>query len=58
MLHVEVWDFTPEETDKEKGAKTGEIKGLKGFKKFMKEIPSFSKQDKYMIGNIIIPLKV
>lgn len=55
---MEVWDFTPEETDKEKGAKTGEIKGLKGFKKFMKEISTFSKHDKYMIGNMLIPLKV
>lgn len=57
-IYVEVWDFRPVETVREKAPKTGEIKGLKGIRKFMKEISTFCKQDKDMIGNTIIPLKV
>lgn len=61
VLFVEVWDFDAAETVKEKVTKVGEIKGLKGFHRFMKEIAvtaTNGKHDNEIIGNAIIPLKV
>lgn len=61
VLCVQVWDFDPAETIKEKVTKVGEIKGFKGMKKFMKEIAvtaTNGKHDNEIIGGALIPLKV
>lgn len=61
ILCVEVWDFDPAETVKEKVTKVGDIKGFKGMKRFMKEIAvtaTNGKHDNEIIGGTLIPLKV
>lgn len=61
VLYVEVWDFDAAETVKEKVTKVGEIKGFKGFHRFVKEIAvtaTNGKHDNELIGTTIIPLKV
>lgn len=61
ILCVEVWDFDPAETVKEKVTKVGDIKGFKGMKRFMKEIAvtaTNGKHDNEIIGATLIPLKV
>jgi len=58
---VEVWDFDPAETVKEKVTKVGDIKGFKGMRRFMKEIAvtaTNGKHDNEIIGGTLIPLKV
>ncbi|VVC40707.1 Hypothetical protein CINCED_3A013301 [Cinara cedri] len=60
ILCVEVWDFDPAETVKEKVTKVGDIKGFKGMKRFMKEIAvtaTNGKHDNEIIGGTLIPLK-
>lgn len=60
-LIVEVWDFDPAETIKEKMTKFSEVKGVKGLKKLMKEIAvtaSTGKHDNEFIGEVMIPLNV
>lgn len=61
VLSVEVWDFDPAETIKEKVTKVGEVKGFKGMKRFMKEIAvtaTCGQHDNEIIGSTHIPLKV
>ncbi|XP_026805055.1 protein unc-13 homolog 4B isoform X2 [Rhopalosiphum maidis] len=60
ILCVEVWDFDPAETVKEKVTKVGDIKGFKGMRRFMKEIAvtaTNGKHDNEIIGVTLIPLK-
>ncbi|XP_025408650.1 protein unc-13 homolog 4B isoform X2 [Sipha flava] len=60
ILCVEVWDFDPAETVKEKVTRVGDIKGFKGMKRFMKEIAvtaTNGKHDNEIIGSTLIPLK-
>ncbi|KAE9529780.1 hypothetical protein AGLY_011876 [Aphis glycines] len=60
ILCVEVWDFDPAETVKEKVTKVGDIKGFKGMRRFMKEIAvtaTNGKHDNEIIGGTLIPLK-
>uniref|UniRef100_A0A182U746 Munc13-4 n=1 Tax=Anopheles melas TaxID=34690 RepID=A0A182U746_9DIPT len=57
---VEVWDFDPAETVKEKMNKLFEVKGVRGLRKLMKEIAqtaSTGKHDNELIGRTSIPLK-
>ncbi|XP_045535970.1 protein unc-13 homolog 4B isoform X3 [Papilio machaon] len=59
-LILEVWDFDPAETVKEKMTKIFEVKGVKGLRKLMKEIAitaSTGKHDNELIGMSNIPLK-
>uniref|UniRef100_A0A4Y0BLA7 Munc13-4 n=1 Tax=Anopheles funestus TaxID=62324 RepID=A0A4Y0BLA7_ANOFN len=59
-LIVEVWDFDPAETVKEKMNKLFEVKGVRGLRKLMKEIAqtaSTGKHDNELIGRTSIPLK-
>ncbi|XP_041980361.1 protein unc-13 homolog 4B isoform X3 [Aricia agestis] len=59
-LCLEVWDFDPAETVKEKMTKIFEVKGVKGLRKLMKEIAitaSTGKHDNELIGTSNIPLK-
>ncbi|KAL4716125.1 hypothetical protein ACJJTC_013902 [Scirpophaga incertulas] len=59
-LCLEVWDFDPAETAKEKMTKIFEVKGVKGFRKLMKEIAITAyngKHDNELIGTANIPLK-
>ncbi|XP_035895567.1 protein unc-13 homolog 4B isoform X1 [Anopheles stephensi] len=59
-LIVEVWDFDPAETVKEKMNKLFEVKGVRGLRKLMKEIAqtaSSGKHDNELIGRTSIPLK-
>lgn len=60
-LVIEVWDFDPAETIGEKMTKVFDVKGVKGFKKLMKEIAvtaSTGKHDNELIGRSNIPLGV
>lgn len=60
-LVVEVWDFDPAETLGEKMSKILDIKGVRGFRKLMKEIAvtaSTGKHDNELIGRCSISLKV
>ncbi|XP_050433740.1 protein unc-13 homolog 4B [Adelges cooleyi] len=60
ILCVEVWDFDPAETVKEKVTKVGDIKGFKGMRRFMKEIAvtaTNGKHDNEIIGGTMVPLK-
>uniref|UniRef100_A0A182J7R8 Munc13-4 n=1 Tax=Anopheles atroparvus TaxID=41427 RepID=A0A182J7R8_ANOAO len=59
-LIVEVWDFDPAETVKEKMNKLFDVKGVRGLRKLMKEIAltaSTGKHDNELIGRTSIPLK-
>lgn len=38
VICIEVWDFDKEEKVREKMMKIGEVKGVKGIRKMMKEI--------------------
>lgn len=61
VLWVEVWDFDPAESVREKMTKIGDVKGVKGFSKLMKEIAvtaSTGKHDNELVGATNIPLKV
>lgn len=61
VLSVEVWDFDPAETVKEKVTKVGEVKGFKGMKRFITEIATTvanGQHDNEIIGSAHIPLKV
>lgn len=61
VLHVEVRDFDSAETVKKKVKQIGDIKGMKGWKIFFKEVSSTitnSKQDNEIIGTALIPLQV
>ena len=61
VLSVEVWDFDPAETVREKMTKIGEVKGVKGLRKLMKEIAvtaSTGKHDNELVGSTTIPLKI
>ncbi|XP_060801527.1 protein unc-13 homolog 4B isoform X1 [Amyelois transitella] len=58
-LCLEVWDFDPAETVKEKMTKLFDVKGVKGLRKLMKEIAitaSTGKHDNELIGTANIPL--
>lgn len=58
---IEVWDFDPAETLTEKMKKIPEVKGVKGFSKWMKEIGStvtYGKHENELVGRANIPLKV
>lgn len=60
-LVVEVWDFDPAETVGEKMSKILDIKGVRGFRKLMKEIAltaSTGKHDNELIGRCSITLRV
>lgn len=61
ILYVEVWDFDPVETVKEKVTKVSKAKGLKGMKKILKEIvvtAAYGQHGSEIIGITQIPLKV
>lgn len=61
ILYVEVWDFDPVETVKEKVTKVSKAKGFKGVRKILKEIAvtaTYGKHDSELIGITQIPLKV
>ena len=54
-------DFDPAETVREKMMKLGEVKGVKGLRKLMKEIAvtaSMGKHDNELVGSATLPLKV
>lgn len=58
---MEVWDFDPVETVKEKVTKVSKAKGFKGVRKILKEIAvtaTYGKHDNEIIGITQIPLKV
>uniref|UniRef100_A0A1I8PQW5 Protein unc-13 homolog 4B n=1 Tax=Stomoxys calcitrans TaxID=35570 RepID=A0A1I8PQW5_STOCA len=60
VLIVEIWDFDPAETVKEKVNKIVDVKGIKGLRKLMKEIAvtaSTGKHDNELIGRTAITLK-
>lgn len=60
-LVIEVWDFDPAETIGEKMSKFLDFKGVRGFRKLMKEIAvtaSTGKHDNELIGRCSIPLRV
>jgi BAI1-associated protein 3 len=60
VLVLEVWDFDPAETVREKITKISEVKGCKGFRKLLKEVivtASTGKHDNELIGRAHIPLK-
>ncbi|XP_055678420.1 protein unc-13 homolog 4B isoform X4 [Lutzomyia longipalpis] len=60
ILVVEVWDFDPAETVREKMNKIFDVKGVRGLRKLMKEIAvtaSNGKHDNELIGKANIPLK-
>lgn len=60
-LVIEVWDFDPAETVGEKMSKILDIKGVRGFRKLMKEIAvtaSTGKHDNELIGRCSIPIRV
>lgn len=59
-LVLEVWDFDPVETIGEKMTKITDLKGVKGFRKFMKEIAvtaTSGKHDNEFVGSAKVPLK-
>lgn len=61
VLWVEVWDFDPAETVREKITKIGEVKGVRGLRKLLKEIAitaSTGKHDNELVGSTNIPLRV
>jgi hypothetical protein len=54
-------DFDPAETVREKMMKIGEVKGVRGLRKLMKEIAitaSTGKHDNELVGSAALPLKV
>jgi hypothetical protein len=54
-------DFDPAETVREKMMKIGEVKGVRGLRKLMKEIAvtaSTGKHDNELVGCAALPLKV
>jgi len=54
-------DFDPAETVREKMMKLGEVRGVKGLRKLMKEIAvtaSTGKHDNELVGSATLPLKV
>lgn len=60
-LNVQVWDFDPVETVKQKVTNVKEIKGLKGTGKYFKEMfesATHCKRNKELIGSTKIPLNV
>ncbi|XP_063220892.1 protein unc-13 homolog 4B isoform X3 [Bacillus rossius redtenbacheri] len=60
VLVVEVWDFDPAETVREKMSKFSDVKGVKGLRKLMKEIAvtaSTGKHDNEMVGSAQMPLR-
>lgn len=60
VLCIEVWDFDPAETVREKMMKIGEVKGVRGLRKLMKEIAitaSTGKHDNELVGSALLPLK-
>lgn len=57
VLCLEVWDFDPEETAREKLKKIKEVKGMKGIKILVKEIAAGGRHNKDLIGHTLIPLK-
>lgn len=60
-LCLEVWDFDPAETVKEKFGKIFQIKGVRGAKKLLKEIAvtaTVGQHENELIGTANIPLKV
>ncbi|KAJ9590096.1 hypothetical protein L9F63_016775 [Diploptera punctata] len=56
ILNIEVWDFDPEETTREKMKRIKEVKGVKGIKILMKEVASSGKQNNDLIGIVNVPL--
>lgn len=61
VLCLEVWDFDPAETVREKMTKIMEVKGVKGFRKLCKEIAvtaSTGKHDNELVGSTSIALRV
>lgn len=59
-LIIEVWDFDPAETVKDKMGKFMEVKGVKGLRRLMKEIvvtASSGKHENELIGKATVPLK-
>jgi BAI1-associated protein 3 len=59
ILVVEVWDFDPAETVREKIGKISEVKGAKGLRKLFKDVivtASSGKHDNELIGRACIPL--
>lgn len=59
-LVVEVWDFDPAETVKEKMNKIFDVKGVKGLRRLMKEMAvtaTSGKHDNELVGRANIPLK-
>lgn len=60
-LCLEVWDFDPAESVKEKLGKLFDVKGVKGMRKLVKEIAvtaTTGQHDNELIGRVRIPLKV
>lgn len=60
-LCLEVWDFDPAETVKEKLGKLFEVKGVRGIRKLVKEIAvtaATGQHENELVGRAKIPLKV
>lgn len=61
VLNVQVWDFDPKETVKQKVTNVSEIKGFKGTRKYLKDIvqtAAYCKCNKELIGSTKIHLNV
>lgn len=60
-LCLEVWDFDPAESVKEKFGKFFEVKGVRGIRKLVKEIAitaATGQHENELVGTAKIPLKV
>lgn len=58
---LEVWDFDPAESVKEKFGKFFEVKGVRGIRKLVKEIAitaATGQHENELVGTAKIPLKV
>lgn len=58
---LEVWDFDPAESVKEKFGKLFEVKGVRGIRKLVKEIAvtaATGQHENELVGRAKIPLKV
>jgi len=63
LLQIEIWDFDPNETFKEKISRLGEVKNCRGFGKLLKQIAVASgkapgKQPHQFLGRVNVPLKM
>lgn len=56
VLKVEIWDFDMDENLAQRIGKFSDIKGVKGFTRYMKEVAKGKSHD--TLGHVLIPLNV